>query len=198
MTTAATLNPPRGAAPAPDVSERLRTRSRAVGVLVMTGFGALWAAGGVLLSGNPGWAWIVIAALLVAFVLQAVQRLRANPRPTQPLAADLVERQRRRGRLFAWTSFGEGLGIFLAVNAVVMTGHPQWQMAAVMAVVGLHFLPLAKAFGTRAHVVTGVAMTAWALAYPWLGAAGALAPIGPFGAAAILFASAAWALRSRR
>ena len=76
-------------------------------------------------------------------------------------------------------------------------GHPQWQVAAGMLVIGLHFLPLAVAFDYRAHWVTGIAMAAWALAYPWLFAAGAMAPAGMFGAAAILFASAAVALRSR-
>ena len=198
MTPAATLIATPAAAPARGVSERLRARSRAIGVLVMSMFGALWSGMGVLLSGNHGWAWIVVASLLLAFVLHSVQLLRANPRVTEPLAADALERQRRRGRIFAWASLAEGLGIFLAVNIVVGLGHPQWQMAAMMAVVGLHFLPLAKAFGYRPHIVTGLAMTGWALGYPWFGAAGALAPIGPFGAAAILFASAAWALRSAR
>jgi len=198
MTPTAPLIPTPATAPARDVSERLRARSRATGVLVMSGFGSLWAAGGVSLSGNPGWAWIVVGSLLLAFVLHAMQALRVNPRATERLAADLVERQRRAGRIFAWTSVAQGLGLFLAVNLVVNLGHPQWQIAAAMAVVGLHFLPLAKAFGYRPHVATGVLMTGWALAYPWLGAAGALAPIGPLGAAAILFASAAWALRSLR
>jgi hypothetical protein len=195
MTPTATLISTPAAAPERSVSERLRARSRATGALVMSGFGALWAAGGVLLSGYPAWAWIVVASPLLAFVLHSVQGLRATPRVTAPLAADLAERQRRAGRIFAWTSVAEGLGIFLAVNVVVNLGYPQWQMAAAMAVVGLHFLPLARAFGYRPHVVTGVVMTAWALAYPWLSPAGALAPVGPFGAAAILLASAAWALR---
>ena len=198
MTPAATLTLTPAAAPGRDVSKRLRARSRATGGLVLSLFGALWAAGGVLLSGSLDGAWIVIASLLAAFVVRSVQLLRANPRVAAPLAADVVERQRRAGRIFAWTGAGEGLGIFLAVNLVVNLGHPQWQAAAAMFVVGLHFLPLAIAFGYRPHLVTSVAMTAWALGYPWLLAAGALAPLGLFGAAAILFASAAWALRSAR
>jgi hypothetical protein len=195
--TIALITPP-AAAPTRDASERQRARSRTVGALVMSVFGALWAASGLLLSSQAGWGWIVVVSLLVAFVAPAVQLLRANPRGQAPLAADQVERQRRAGRIFLWTGVAEGLGIFLAVNVVVNLGHPQWQWAAMMAVVGLHFLPLADAFGYRPHVVTGVAMTAWALAYPWMFAAGALAPVGLFGAAAILFASAAWALRSVR
>ncbi len=198
MTPIATSIPSPTVAHVRDVSERQRARSRATGVLVLSVFGAMWAAGGMLLSSIPGWGWLVVGSLLVAFVSHALQLLRANPRVTASLAADEVERQRRAGRIFLWTSVAEGVGIFLAVNVVVNLGHPQWQAAAAMAVVGLHFLPLAIAFGHRPHVATGVAMTAWALAYPSLFAAGALAPMGLFGAAALLFASAAWALRSVR
>jgi hypothetical protein len=96
--------------------------------------------------------------------------------------------------VFLWTSVAEGLGI----NVVVKLGHPQWQCAAVMAVVGLHFLPLSFAFDYRPHLVTGVLLAGWALAYPWLIPGGALAAAGPFGASALLIGSAAWALRSAR
>ena len=198
MTPIATLSHPPATAPGRDVSERLRARSRATGALVLGGFASLWAAGGLSWSSNPGWGWIVVAALLLALVAQAVQLLRANPRGQAALAADEVERQRRAGRIFLWTGIAEGVGILLAVNVVVNLGHPQWQAAAMMAVVGLHFLPLATAFAYRPHIATGVVMTAWALGYPWLFAAGAQAPAGLFGAAAILFASAALALRSAR
>ena len=181
---------------AADVVQRLRARSRAVGALVFTGFGGLWAAGGAMLSSAPAWNWLVVAIFVLAFGMRALGLLRANPAVTQPLPADVAARQRRAGKIFLWTNVAEGVGILLAVNLVVNLGHPQWQTAAVMAMVGLHFLPLAVGFGYRPHLVTGVAMTAWALAYPALFAAGGLAPAGAFGAAAILFASAAWALRS--
>jgi len=178
------------------LSDRLRARSRARGVLVIGGFGALWAVVGALLSSAPAWEWLTIALLATAFGVRALRLLRANPAVDAPLPAEAAERRRRRSRLFLWTSVGEGVGIFLAANLVVNLGHAQWQPAAIMAVVGLHFLPLAAALEYRPHIVTGVAMTAWALAYPWLFAAGAMAAAGPFGAAAILFASAAWTLGS--
>ena len=179
-----------------DVTRRLRARSRAIGTLVFTGFGGLWAAGGAMLSSAPAWAWLVIATSVLAFGVRAVRLLRAHPAVTGPLPADIAVRQRRAGRIFLWTNAAEGVAILLAVNLVANLGHPQWQTAAVMAIVGLHFLPLAVCFGYRPHLATGVAMTAWALAYPALFAAGGMAPAGAFGAAAILFASAAWALRS--
>ena len=198
MSPSATARTHRVAAPERDAGERLRARSRATGVLVMSGFGALWAGAGARLSSAPAAAWIVLAIVVLAFGVRARRLLLENPPAAEPLPLELAEQRRRGGRIFAWTSFAEGLGIFLAVNVVVNLGHPQWQAAAAMAVIGLHFLPLALAFGYRPHLVTGVAMTAWALAYPWLFAAGAMAPAGMLGAGAILFASAGWALRSAR
>ena len=91
---------------------------------------------------------------------------------------------------------GEGAGIFLAVNVVSNLGHRPWQPAAALLVVGLDFLPLASAFGYRPHLVTGLVLVGWALAWPWLFAAGAMAPAGWEVAGAILMASAVVALRS--
>lgn len=182
--------------PVDDAGERLRVRMRAIGALVMSGFGALWCGAGMALSSAPGWAWIAAALVSLAFGVRARRLLRATPLAAGALPTGIAERKRRGDRIFAWTSVGEGVGILLAVNVVANLGHPQWQPAAAMAVVGLHFLPQSTAYDYRPHLLTGGAMTAWALGYPWLFAAGAMAPAGMLGAAAILFASAAWALRS--
>jgi len=184
----------RGAADA--AGERLRVRARTLGALVMAAFGALWTGGGLLLCSAPAWAWAGLAVVTLALGVRAWRLRRAAPPVVEPLPRGIAARRRRGNRIFAWTSIGEGLGILVAVNVVANLGHPQWQPAAAMAVVGLHFLPQSTAFDYRPHLVTGGVMTAWALAYPWLFAAGALASPGMLGAGAILFASAAWALRS--
>ena len=161
--------------------------------------GALWAGLGAAATSAGPLPGALVALVVAALVVAAWRVRRANPAVADAaLPADLAARLRRGSRVLLWSCVGEGVGILLAVNLVVNLGHPQWQTAAVMAVVGLHFLPLARGFGYRAHVVTGVAMTAWALAYPWLFAAGALSPVGPLVAGAMLFASAAWALGSGR
>ena len=188
------LNIPR---PVDDPRDALRARSRAVGALVMSGFGALWATLGLARAGAAGWAWCALAIVVVAFGVRAVRVLRDHPPFEGPLPDDCAAQRRRAGRIFAWTSAGEGVGILLAVNLAVNLGHAEWQAAAAMVVVGLHFLPLAVAFGYRPHLVSGGALTVWALSYPWL-LAGPMAPAGLLGAGLILFASAAWALRSIR
>ena len=183
-------------APALDAAGRLRARSRATGVLVFAGFGGLWAAGGAALSSAPAWAWLAIVAFVAGFAVTAARLLRTHPPVTESLPETLATRRARAGRIFVWTNVVEGLAILVAVNLLVNLGHAPWQTAAIMAIVGLHFLPLAVGFGYRPHALTGLAMTGWALAYPAL--FGAMSAAGPFGAAAILFASAAWALHSVR
>jgi len=179
-----------------DAAERLRVRARALGAMVMGSFGALWSGAALALSSAPAWTWVGLALVSATFGALALRLRRATPPLAEPLPRAIAERRRRGNRIFAWTSLGEGLGILVAVNVVSNLGHPQWQPAAAMVAVGLHFLPQSTAFDYRPHLVTGTAMTAWALAYPWLFAAGAMAPAGMLGAGAILFASAAWALRS--
>ncbi|MEP6503023.1 MAG: hypothetical protein ABJD97_06830 [Betaproteobacteria bacterium] len=191
-----TLEHPQTAAATELAVERaLRLRSRTVGALVMAAFGGLWAIVGAQRPGGgaPADACLVVAAMLLA---SGLGLLRNHQRPAAPLPSALAERRRRVGRLFLWTSIGEGLGMLVAVSVVVDLGHPQWQAAAVMAVVGLHFLPLAWAFRYRPHLVTGASLGTWALAYPWLFDAGATSAAGPLGAAVLLLASSAWALRS--
>jgi len=187
------LNLPMGA---DDVAEHVRIRTRTLGALVMSAFGALWTGAGLALSSAPSWSWGLLAAVFLAFGVRALRLRRATPAAVEPLPAAIAERRRRGNRIFAWTSLGEGAGILAALSLVGHLGHPQWQPAAAMGVVGLHFLPQSTAFDYRPHRVTGAVMTAWALAYPWLSPAGAMAPAGMLGAGAVLFASAAWALRS--
>ena len=197
MTRAAALASTIGLTPARDVSACLRARGRATGALVVTVFGTLWASAGLVAWGAPAWSWVVLAVAAASLVASAVRTLRATPPVDESaLPAELAARRRRGDRIFRWAVVGEGLGIFLAVNVVANLGHPQWQPAAAMLVVGLHFLPLAVGFGYRPHVVTGLALAAWALAYPWLFAAGAMAPAGWLVAGAILMASALVSLRS--
>jgi len=172
-----------------------RARSRAVGALVMSGFAAAWAAYGLARAGAAGWAWLALAAVILAFGMRGLVVLRSHPVVDAPLPDDVAAQRRRGDRIFTWACIGEGVGILVAVNVAVNLGLPQWQAAAAMVVVGLHFLPLASGWRYPPHLVSGGALTAWAVSYPWLLAGGPMAPAGFLGAAAILLASAAWALR---
>ncbi len=197
MTRNAALTPTLAPASGHDVGTRLRIRGRATGALVVTLFGTLWAVNGLLVSDAPAWRWVVLSVVATALAAHAIWLLRTTPRVDEAtLPADLAARCQRGDRIFRWAVVGEGVGILLAVNVASNLGHPQWQPAAALLVVGLHFLPLASAFGYRPHIVTGLALCGWALAWPWLFTAGAMAPAGWLVAGAILMASAAASLRS--
>ncbi len=198
MTRSTALDFAAPAGPIADARVRERARGRATGALVMSLFGTWWIASGLQRSSCPAWTWGVLAAVVAAIAATALRTLRAHPSVDEALPAALAERQRRAMRIFWWTCAGEVAGILVGVNVAANLGHPEWQPLAVMLVVGLHFLPLAVAFDYKPHLVTGVALTGWALACPVLFAAGALAPAALATAGAILFASAAWALRSAR
>ncbi len=198
MTRTATLAPAVPAAPGPDDAvARLRARGRASGALVVTFFGALWAGAGLSGLDAPAWAWVLLSVVATAIAARAIRVLRGMPRVDErTLPADVAARRRRGDRLFHAAVVGEGMGILVAINVVRLMGHPQWQPAAALLVVGLHFLPLASAFDYRPHLVTGLALVAWSLAWPWLFAAGAMAPAGWLVGGAILAASAVVALRA--
>jgi hypothetical protein len=173
-------------------------RGRATSALAMSSFGAAWAASGLARLGAPAWSWALLGGVALALCVRAARVLRGHPPIDHLLPPGLAARRRRSGRIFWWTFLAEGVGILLAANLVANLGHPRWQAAAVMAVVGVHFVPLAFAFEYRPHLATGASLTAWALGSPWCLTGGPMAPASLLGAAAILLASAAWALRAAR
>ena len=151
----------------------------ASGAIIMGFFGAIFAAvtlalpldvRGVILA-TP---FAVFAAILVAAL--AIIR-RPGPRLALSPAAE---------RVVMWSTIAEGIGIPVAIELVVNFGHAAWELPAIALIVGLHFLPIARATALGAFYLLGGALVAAAI----VGAALA-PPIGPIiaGAAA---ATALW------
>jgi hypothetical protein len=96
-------------------------------------------------------------------------------------------------KVLARWSLVEGLAIVLAVNLLHRMHHPDATFSVVAAIVGLHFLPLARNIPVRLYYLTaaGLVLT---------GAAGMLVPTGErplfvgLGAAAVLWATAVYRL----
>lgn len=61
-------------------------------------------------------------------------------------------------RAIMWSSIGEGVGIFLAINIVDNLHHAEWVLPAIALVVGLHFLPIAFAASSRPFWVLGTVL----------------------------------------
>ncbi len=144
-----------------------RARGAVYGAAVMSGFGSLWLAAGLRSAGFSGWFAVAMAAILCGSLWAAVAvLLRRLPLPQATGTHDPAERE--RSRRFAAINVMEGLAIFLTVNVLGWLHLAAWTAPAVALIVGLHFLPLARLFAVRAHLVTGAAVMACALAAPLL------------------------------
>jgi hypothetical protein len=84
MSSMSTAEPESDEQAGPAAMQRLRARSRAVGVMVMALFASLWAVGGALLSGGGLVAAACIVAAAVALAL-GLRLLRDNPASSAPL-----------------------------------------------------------------------------------------------------------------
>ncbi len=112
------------------------TRVGASGAIIMSFFGAVFASMALLLQlkgsglelGLPfvGFACIAIAALL------AIR-----------LPGDGFARPEGSGRVMAWSSIGEGVGLFIVVKLLANLGHDELLLPAMALVVGIHFIPIA-------------------------------------------------------
>ena len=133
------------------------------GALIMGFFGCVWLGWG--LGAMNLRASIVIAAV-VAFAaslwIPAVGLLRNGLRASKQAAPLTPEQQRERsrmGRNFGLVSAAEGVLILVAINVLNNLGLGDYAITAIAAVVGLHFLPLARLFRRPMYYVVGVIMT---------------------------------------
>ena len=129
---------------------------RATGIILMSLFGAAWAwlAAGVI-SAQPA-QMVRLAAIVISIGLI--------------VCAVLVHRRNRGGlrrtldhRLMWIVIGGEFLILIVGANLLVRSPYRDWLMPAVALVVGLHFLPLAKAAQLPLYLVTGAAITVVAI-----------------------------------
>lgn len=87
-------------------------------------------------------------------------------------------------RAIMWSSIAEGVGLFLAGNIVMNLHRPELLLPAMALVVGLHFLPIARAASFRVFYVLAAALVVSAVIGFILGApaggtvAGFMAAIG--------------------
>jgi hypothetical protein len=108
------------------------------GAIIMSFFGAVFAA--LTLH----WQWDVSSPLLgVPFVVFVAIALTAAYVARLP-GSGIVPSEKTE-RAIMWSSIGEGVGLFLAANIVINLHRPDLLLPAMALVVGLHFLPIARA-----------------------------------------------------
>lgn len=136
---------------------REELRGFAHGIFFVSAFGFVWASMGV--SALPGSTFLLIGSAVVSLALISVafylrhssRSMPEDPKGTFPGGA---------WRRFQIVGMVEGLAIGVAVFVLVRLGQPEWIPATVALIVGLHFFPLASAFGVRMYHATGALLCA--------------------------------------
>lgn len=166
---------------------------RAIGAMFFSIFGGAWLGlwSYQVFDGKPAFLWAIAAAtaVLAGFAYGRWRRYRH----ARAAAADSPLR-RKASRMFNIVNAVQWAAILMAGQALPYFGLSRWLFPTVIFIVGLHFLPLAHSFRSRAHYVTGTALVLLAAIYPWLAPAGPSDPAGCLGAGLILWSSALWAL----
>jgi hypothetical protein len=139
----------------------------AFGVLMMTLFGTAWLAWG-LHNTHADSPWLIPALVLPAIALLVpcfgmFQAGRRAAKQAAPLTTEQERVQSRMGIMFGIIFGAEGLLIFLAVNVLVNLHLDPYIINAVAAIVGLHFLPLARLYRVPLYYWVGGVMVADAL-----------------------------------
>jgi hypothetical protein len=166
---------------------------RAFGAMLFSVFGAILLEVWDRRAGAGALVFVCIALLGAGLLFTAWRCYRRH-------AAALASRaktpeQKRADRVFHLVNGGQWLVILVLGNVLANLGQGAWVVPMAIAVIGLHFVPLAYVFRNPPHYVTAAALVLFALAYPQLAAGGPADPVGFLGIGLILWASAMWALR---
>ncbi len=124
---------------------------RGTGIIVAALFGLGWLFNALKFDSAPDWLFYVAYAVTAVIVLRGVMRIHGDRK------AGL--RQPKATRIAFLIVLAIEIGAI--VVAIIVLSHLQMQqyiVAAIAAIVGLHFLPLAQIFGAPAYYVTGLAM----------------------------------------
>lgn len=203
MTSAIVTHAGRSAGtPQPDRMGPEDRRGRSDGVAVCAVMGLTWAASALgaldAVVAVPG---LIASSGIAAVLIRGARDLRRSARglpDTAPAGTDLGLARRSFNLVLA----AEWVAIGLAINLLPRWDHPQWIPTALCAVVGLHFVPLARLFRVPLYYATGGALCLVATTTIVIGAIGgsetAVQLVPGVGAALSLWATGAKLLSSTR
>jgi hypothetical protein len=123
------------------------------GAIIMSFFGALFAA--LTLAFELHWRGIMLGLPYLAFVAIALAALLALRLPGEGIAPS-----KQAEKVIMWSSIAEGIGLFVAAQTTISLGHREMLLPAMALVVGLHFLPMARAIPFRPFYGLGFALLA--------------------------------------
>jgi hypothetical protein len=122
-----------------------------VGIAILSMMAAIWAAWSLYAGHGPSWTYVgAVGIALVPLVLMTTRRF---PRGTKDDA-------RRKGLVVGLASFVEIAAIIGGIQWVARAGRPDLIVCVIAAVVGCHFIPLARWLPMPKYYFTGPALMA--------------------------------------
>jgi hypothetical protein len=147
-----------------------------VAVGILCAFAALWCYYAILVAGLPQ--GIIIVALAISIALTMLVRDNTSQSPTE---------RKRRNRIVGLASGAEALAIVLALAFLPHTMQRDWAGSIVVAIVGLHLLPMARYLPYPRYYPVGAALICLGVAGLFVYPPVTRAVVTGFGAAAILW-----------
>jgi hypothetical protein len=170
--------------------------NRAIGAMFFVGFGALWLAVWSQRAFGLRVASLALIAVVAGLLFALAWRQFQRHRSAREADADSPDR-RRASRIFNIVNVTQWVAILVVGNVLANVGLKDWVLVSAILIVGIHFFPLAQAFGNPQLNWTGAALIALAILYPVVAPGGAANPVGCLGAGIILWASAILSLATR-
>jgi hypothetical protein len=136
----------------------------------------------------------LIAAGMVLFVIPAMRLQRRGKDAGKDAFPE--EEKRRNDRIFGIINAITWIAVFLVFQILPRLGHADLAIPAVVLIVGLHFFPMPPLYRHRANLVTGACLVVWAILCPLLFNGDRMIGFAAAGAGLILWAAAAWALKT--
>ncbi len=162
----------------------------AIGNLFLGGFGMLWIVLGLVVSGRKEpWIFAGLACFLLAIAAISIYTIRRSHGYLDRSEAHRETKKKINRQLGLVNCLQWGL-IFLAVYGLERLKLDNWILPAIIFIVGVHFLPLARLFQIQTYYYTAAAMVAWAILDPFLFIAGKNDWIVGVGTGAILWITA--------
>ena len=162
---------------------------RATGVLFFAGFGGLWLWMGLVgMHRGTALSAAAILGLLTALIIPAVRLIRRVGGGQAGTEDAAIESAFQKINMAQW------IAIPIAVSLLIVFGRPEYIVAAIATIVGVHLFPLAYLFRYRVHVVTGLLLVGWSSASVLLLPRAQMGSIGAVGTSVILLGSAAFTL----
>jgi hypothetical protein len=160
----------------------------AIGAIFLAIFGAVWLVAWCLNTlGRQPLALGAIAVVAFVLCVAGVIQFRRN------IEAYWVEAKspsgKRASQAMGVVNAIQWLSIF-ALAIFLPKSYETWFVALVIAIIGIHFVPLAVVLHYRPYYYTAFALMALAVMYPMLAPLGPASPVGFLGAGAILWVTA--------